>query len=268
MHDPQPAATLPLRGRGRARWIWRCHIDISQPNAQVWAFLRPFLSEYDAAIFTMAELAPPDMPTRKIEIIPPAIDPSSPKNLPLPTDTARQVLEWLGIRTDRPLVTQISRFDPWKDPLGVIEAYRTICDAVPDLQVVLAGSLALDDPEGREVYRSIRAKAGGDPRIHVFTNLVGVGNIEVNALQMLSDVVVQSRFARALGWSFRRRSGRGRPWWPVGRAASRSRWRMARAASWSTMSRSARPHCGSCLPTESALVHSALPVAIGFASTS
>jgi trehalose synthase len=199
MHDPQTAAILPLRGKGRARWIWRCHIDTSAPNPQVWAFLRPFLSGYDAAIFTMAEFAPPGMPTRKIEIIPPAIDPGSPKNLPLPADTARQVLEWLGVRSDRPLVTQISRFDAWKDPLGVIEAYRTVREAVSDLQLVLAGSLALDDPEGWEVYRAIREEAGGDPRIHVFTNLVGVGNIEVNALQMLSDVVVQKSIREGFG---------------------------------------------------------------------
>jgi trehalose synthase len=199
MHDPQTAAVLPLRGKGRARWIWRCHIDTSEPNPQVWAFLRPFLGEYDAAIFTMAEFAPPDTPTRRIAIIPPAIDPGSPKNLPLPADTARKVLEWLGVRSDRPLVTQISRFDPWKDPLGVIEAYRKVREAVSDLQLVLAGSLALDDPEGWEVYRSIREEAGGDPRIHVFTNLVGVGNIEVNALQMLSDVVVQKSIREGFG---------------------------------------------------------------------
>ena len=199
MHDPQTAAILPMRGKGRARWIWRCHIDTSAPNEQVWAFLRPFLSEYDAAIFTMPGFAPADMPTGKIAIIPPAIDPSSPKNLPLPADTARQVLEWLGVRTDRPLVTQVSRFDPWKDPLGVIAAYRMVREAISDLQLVLAGSLALDDPEGWEVYRAIREEAGGDPRIHVFTNLVGIGNIEVNALQMLSDVVVQKSIREGFG---------------------------------------------------------------------
>ena len=199
MHDPQPAAILSLRGKGRARWIWRCHIDTSEPNPQVWAFLRPFLSDYDAAIFTMAEFAPPDMPAGRIDVFPPAIDPCSPKNLPLSVDTARQVVEWLGVRTDRPLVTQVSRFDPWKDPLGVIQAYFKVREAVPDLQLVLAGSLALDDPEGWSVYRAIREAAGTDPRIHVFTNLVGVGNIEVNALQTLSDVVVQKSIREGFG---------------------------------------------------------------------
>jgi trehalose synthase len=199
MHDPQPAAMLSIRGKDSARWIWRCHIDTSAPNVQVWEFLRPFLDDYDAAIFTMKAFAPPDLPTRRLEIIPPAIDPASPKNLPLPRETATQILEWLGVRTDRPLVTQISRFDPWKDPLGVIDAYLKVRADIPDLQLVLAGSLALDDPEGWGVYRSIRDKAGSDPRIHVFTNLVGVGNIEVNAFQMLSDVVVQKSIREGFG---------------------------------------------------------------------
>ena len=199
VHDPQPAAILPLRGKGDARWIWRCHIDTSEPNPGTWAFLRQFLEEYDAAVFTMLEFAPPDMPTRGLEIIPPTIDPVSSKNLALPRDTARQILEWLGVRTDRPLVTQISRFDPWKDPLGVIQAYRLAREEVRDLQLVLAGSLALDDPEGWEVYHSIRKEVGNDPEMHVFTNLVGVGNIEVNALQMLSDVVVQKSIREGFG---------------------------------------------------------------------
>jgi trehalose synthase len=199
IHDPQPAALLSMKGKGDARWIWRCHIDTATPNPSVWAFLRPFLADYDAAIFTMAEFAPPDLPTPRLAIIPPAIDPASPKNLALPRDTARQVLEWLGVRTDRPLISQISRFDTWKDPLGVIAAYRLVRKEVPDLQLVLAGSLALDDPEGWDVYRSIREEAGGDPAIDVFTNLVGVGNIEVNALQTLSDVVVQKSIREGFG---------------------------------------------------------------------
>jgi trehalose synthase len=199
VHDPQPAALLSLRGKGTARWIWRCHIDTCEPNAEVWRFLRPFLADYDAAIFTMAEFAPPDVPTPRIEVIPPAIDPCSPKNLTLPTETARQVLEWLGVRTDRPLVTQVSRFDPWKDPLGVLRAYRMARQEVPGLQLVLAGSLALDDPEGWGVYESIREEAGDDPLVHVFTNLVGVGNVEVNALQARSDVVVQKSIREGFG---------------------------------------------------------------------
>lgn len=112
IHDPQPAALLSLHGKGDTRWIWRCHIDTGAPNPAVWAFLRDFLGDYDAAIFTMREFVPPDLPVARVEIIPPAIDPLSPKNLALPEPTARQILDWIGMRQDRPLITQVSRFDP------------------------------------------------------------------------------------------------------------------------------------------------------------
>jgi trehalose synthase len=199
VHDPQPAAILAMRGKGHARWIWRCHIDTAAPNAQTWRFLRPFLAEYDAAVFTMEEFVPPDFPVGNVEIIPPAIDPHSPKNMQLDERTARQVLQWIGIRLKAPLVTQVSRFDPWKDPMGVIAAYRLARREVPDVQLALVGSLALDDPEGWDIYRAIQAEAKGDPQIHVFTNVVGVGNIEVNAFQSLSRVVVQKSVREGFG---------------------------------------------------------------------
>ena len=199
IHDPQPAALLDLRGKGSARWIWRCHIDTAAPNPAVWRFLRPFLAEYDAAVFTMSAFVPPDLPVRTVEIIPPAIDPLSPKNLRLPEAMAREVLEWVGVRSDRPLVTQVSRFDPWKDPLGVIAAYRLAREEVPDLQLALVGSMALDDPEGWDLYRRIRSVTAEDRRVHVFTNLVGVGNIEVNAFQTLSKVVIQKSLREGFG---------------------------------------------------------------------
>ena len=199
IHDPQPAALLGFTGKGRARWIWRSHIDTANANPEVWSFLRPFLAEYDASIFTMAEFVPADLPTRVVEIIPPAIDPRNPKNLGLPETTARQVLEWIGVRTELPLVTQVSRFDPWKDPLGVIEACRLARHEVPDLQLALVGSMASDDPEGWDMYRAIRSAIAGDKHMHVFTNLVGVGNIEVNAFQALSKVVIQKSLREGFG---------------------------------------------------------------------
>lgn len=199
IHDPQPAAILSLHGKDDARWIWRCHIDTGAPHPPVWAFLRDFLPDYDAAIFTMREFAPPDLPVARVEIIPPAIDPLSPKNFPLPDTIARQVLDWIGIKTNRPLITQVSRFDAWKDPLGVIAAYRVARDEIPDLQLALAGSMALDDPEGWDVFRQIEAESAHDPLIHVFTNLTGVGNIEVNAFQTLSDVIVQKSIREGFG---------------------------------------------------------------------
>ena len=199
VHDPQPAAILSLHGKGESRWIWRCHIDTASPNPEVWAFLRSYLGGYDGAIFTMREFLPPDLPIARVEIAPPAIDPLSPKNIDLGKQTARQVLDWIGVDLDRPLVTQVSRFDPWKDPLGVIAAYRLAREEVPGLQLALAGSMALDDPEGWDIYREIQEASAADPLIHVFTNLTGVGNVEVNALQRLSEVVVQKSTREGFG---------------------------------------------------------------------
>ena len=191
IHDPQPAGLLEYRGKGSAKWIWRCHIDTSQPNPTVWEFIRPFLRDYDAAVFTLGGFVPPDLPIPRVEIIPPAIDPLSPKNLTITSDLADSVLQWIGIRTSRPLMTQVSRFDPWKDPMGVIRAYRLAKEEIPDLQLALVGSMALDDPEGWDIYNEISKEGEGDSDLFVFTNLTGVGNIEVNAFQRLADVVVQ-----------------------------------------------------------------------------
>ncbi|HLY29718.1 MAG TPA: glycosyltransferase, partial [Ktedonobacterales bacterium] len=199
VHDPQPAAILPFHGKGAARWIWRCHIDTSAPNPAVWGFLRQFLGQYDAAVFTMREFVPPDLPIQRVEIIPPAIDPLSPKNLPLPDDMARQVLDWIGVEPGQPLITQVSRFDPWKDPLGVIAAFREVRQTIPDVQLALVGSMALDDPEAWTVYQQIKEQTDGDPWMHVFTNLTGIGNIEVNAFQRFSNVIVQKSLREGFG---------------------------------------------------------------------
>jgi trehalose synthase len=147
----------------------------------------------------MEEFVPPDFPIARVAIMPPAIDPLSPKNMSLADETARSVLEWIGVELDRPLVSQVSRFDPWKDPLGVIGAYRLAREEVPGLQLALVGSMALDDPEGWDVYRLVRDAAHGDSGIHVFTNLTGVGNIEVNAFQRLSQVAIQKSIREGFG---------------------------------------------------------------------
>jgi trehalose synthase len=199
VHDPQLAPLPHFCDRAGARWIWRCHIDTSAPNPAVWELLRPYLAVYDAAVFTMPEFVPPDLPIQRVKIIPPAIDPLSPKNLELPDRLARQVLNWVGMRLDRPLITQVSRFDRWKDPLGVIAAYRLARQEFTNLQLALVGSMALDDPEAWEVYREIEAAGRSDPLIHVFTNLTGVGNVEVNAFQRLSEVVVQKSIREGFG---------------------------------------------------------------------
>jgi len=199
VHDPQPAALLAIHGKGNARWVWRCHIDTSEPNPDTWAFLRPYLADFDAAVFTMPQFVPPDFPVQRVEVIAPAIDPLSPKNLELDLDTARQILDWIGVELPGRLVTQVSRFDAWKDPLGVLAAYRLAREEIPGLQLALVGSMALDDPEGWEVYAQVAEHAADDPLIHLYTNLTGVGNVEVNAFQRLSGVIVQKSIREGFG---------------------------------------------------------------------
>ncbi len=199
VHDPQPAAMLTVHGKGDARWVWRCHIDTSEPNADAWAFLRPYLADFDAAVFTMSEFVPPDLPIARVSTIAPAIDPLSPKNLDIADHTAEQILDWIGIDLPGRLVTQVSRFDPWKDPLGVIAAYRLAREEIPELQLALVGSMALDDPEGWEVYAQLTEEAQSDPLIHIYTNLTGASNVEVNAFQRLSDVVLQKSIREGFG---------------------------------------------------------------------
>lgn len=199
VHDPQPAALPALGGSKGARWVWRCHIDTSRPSPPLWDFLNPFLSVYDAAVFTLPEYLPPLFPIHRVSIQAPAIDPLSPKNYPLPQPLAEHVLEWIGVRLSRPLITQVSRFDRWKDPLGVVDAYRRVRSQIPDLQLALVGSLALDDPEGWAIYESVRDATHQDNNVHLFTNLVGVGNIEVNAFQSLSNVVIQKSIREGFG---------------------------------------------------------------------
>jgi trehalose synthase len=199
VHDPQPAGLLGAHGKGDARWVWRCHIDTSEPNPDAWGFLRPHLDGYDAAVFTMPEFVPPDFPLARVEMIAPAIDPLSPKNIDLDPATARQILDWIGVDLPGRLVTQVSRFDPWKDPLGVIAAYRLVREEVGELQLAMVGSMALDDPEGWEVYRQVSEAAGQDPQIHLYTNLTGVGNVEVNAFQRSSEVIVQKSIREGFG---------------------------------------------------------------------
>jgi len=199
VHDPQPLAIARLSGRGKSLWVWRCHIDTSEPNPAVWQRLAPFLEDYDAAVFTLGGFVPPDFPVARIEVVPPAIDPESPKNIELGPHLARRVLGWIGVDLSRPLVTQVSRFDPWKDPFGVIAAYRLAKEEVPDVQLALVGSMAFDDPQGWSIYAKLERAARDDPDVHLYTNLTGVGNIEVNAFQRLSNVVVQKSIREGFG---------------------------------------------------------------------
>jgi trehalose synthase len=199
VHDPQPAGLLQAHGKGSARWVWRCHIDTSEPNPDAWSFLEPLLAGFDAAVFTMPEFVPPSFPVQRVEAIAPAIDPLSPKNIDLERGMASQILDWIGLDLPGRLVTQVSRFDQWKDPLGVIDAYRLVREEIGGLQLALVGSMALDDPEGWDVYRQVSEVAEREELIHVYTNLTGVGNVEVNAFQRLSEVVVQKSIREGFG---------------------------------------------------------------------
>ncbi len=199
VHDPQPAAIRTLLPDSRARWIWRCHIDTSQPDPAVWAFLEPHLRGYHAAVFTMPEFAPRGWSGPFMVFIPPAIDPLAPKNRALPRYLCREVVAEFGADLSRPMILQVSRFDPWKDPLGVIAAYRLVKRELPEVQLILIGSMAEDDPEAWEIYKTIREEDEKDPDLYTFTNLSGVHAHEVNAFQRMSDVVIQKSLREGFG---------------------------------------------------------------------
>ncbi len=199
VHDPQPAALRALRSGDQGKWIWRCHIDLTNANPHYWNFLRPLVQEYDAAIFTMPEYAKPDLRIGKIAIIPPAIDPLSPKNAPMNDEQVAGNIRLYGVDPDRPSIVQVSRFDPWKDPTGVIDVFRAVRAEFPDLQLVMVGSMANDDPEGMEYYQRTKEYAADDPDIHLLSNLDGVGNVEVNAFQRHASVVLQKSLREGFG---------------------------------------------------------------------
>jgi trehalose synthase len=202
VHDPQPAALLRVleeEGRRTGTWVWRCHIDLSTPHEPVWSFFEPLVNRYDAAIFTLAEFVRPGITGPRLAVIPPSIDPLSMKNRPISDETLREVLAAFGIDPERPIITQVSRFDPWKDPLGVIDAYRLVREEVPDLQLIMAGPLASDDPEGLVYLDLTEEHRAGDPDIHLLTNLQGVGDLEINAFQQAASVIVQKSLREGFG---------------------------------------------------------------------
>lgn len=199
LHDPQPVPLLQMHGRGDATWVWRCHIDTSEPNETVLNFLKPYIDEYDALVFTLDRFVPEKLRGHRIALIPPGIDPLSPKNFDLSAEQCRRIMAWVGIDTNRPVMTQVSRFDPWKDPLGVIRIFQKARKQVPGLQLALLGSMALDDPEAWDLMSEIRKKTDGDDDIIVATNLTGIGNTEVNVFQRSSDVVVQKSIREGFG---------------------------------------------------------------------
>jgi len=212
VHDPQPVALVDYLKDGRsARWIWRCHIDTSMPNPEYWEFIYQYVRQYDATIFTMPEYVNTTARLNNLAFITPSIDPLSYKNIPLPPDQARGIVCRFGIDNTRPLLTQVSRFDPWKDPLGVIEAYKIVKKEYPSVQLALVGSMASDDPEGWDyLYRTLR-RSGEDYDIKVVTNFNGVTNLEVNAFQTISDVIIQKSLREGFGLTVAESLWKGTP---------------------------------------------------------
>jgi trehalose synthase len=195
IHDPQPAALIQGRSNHSGHWVWRCHIDLSHPNPAVWGFLDPWVKNYDAAIFSSPEFV------QRLSIPQylffPCIDPLSEKNLELPPETVRGILDLYGIDPLRPILTQISRFDRLKDPVGVIQTYH-IVKRYFDCQLVLAGGSADDDPEGEAVLAEVRESAGDDPDVHIL-NLPPWSPTEINALQQASTIIIQKSLREGFG---------------------------------------------------------------------
>jgi trehalose synthase len=212
VHDPQPAAINQLAPEKAANWIWRCHIDLSTPNPTVIDRLAPLLKGYDGAVFHLRDYVPSHLdPGVPVHVCPPAIDPLSPKNMAFSPEDAAYVVDQFGLDVDRPLMCQVSRFDPWKDPMGVIDAYRAVKERVPQVQLALIGSMATDDPEGWEFFNQTMAHADGDPDVHILNNLNNVGAIEVNAFQSQADVVIQKSTREGFGLTVSEALWKARP---------------------------------------------------------
>ncbi len=209
IHDPQPAAVASFTKLKHT--IWRCHIDTSTPNEAIWEFLKPYIEKHDELIFTMPQFTPHDLEHHSLNYFTPTIDPLSIKNVLLSRDFAAAMMQALGIDTRRPLITQVSRFDPWKDPIGVIDAFRLVKKQFPKAQLALVGSMASDDPEGAEIFRRVERYQRRDKDIHIFTNLTGVGEIEVNAFQTYSDIVIQKSLREGFGLTVTEAMWKSRP---------------------------------------------------------
>lgn len=210
VHDPQPAALYKLVPEKSKGWVWRCHIDVSTPNPDTIGRLLPWIADYPQSLFHMPAYVPDGM-QGNVNIVPPAIDPLAPKNMALSPEDASYVCQQFGIDVDRPLICQVSRFDPWKDPLGVIDAYRLVKEEIGDVQLALVGSMAGDDPEGWDYFNATIAHADGDPDIHILNNFNNVGAIEVNAFQSHADVLIQKSTREGFGLTVSEAIWKGRP---------------------------------------------------------
>ncbi|UCD64532.1 MAG: glycosyltransferase [Candidatus Zixiibacteriota bacterium] len=207
IHDPQPAFLRELCPDRRGKWVWRCHIDVSRPYRQVWSYIKKRVADYDASIFSMPHFAQ-SLPHPQF-IIAPSIDPLSEKNMDLPQAEIDGVLRRFGLAPDHPILTQISRFDRFKDPLGVIQAFKLLNSSV-DAQLVLAGGGATDDPEGEMVYREVLDVAEGSDRIFVL-QLPSDAHSTINALQRASTIIIQKSLQEGFGLTVTEAMWKGKP---------------------------------------------------------
>lgn len=195
IHDPQPAGLIQKKSSIGKKWIWRCHIDISQPDDKVWNFLRPLIIQYDASVFSAPAFSP-ELPIRQF-LISPSIDPLSDKNRELPRNVIEAVFSKYGIPQDKPIITQVSRFDYLKDPVGVIQAFELVRKSI-DCRLVFAGGTASDDPESDKVLEEVRDRAANNPDIHVLL-VPPNSDIDINALQRGSTIIVQKSLGEGFG---------------------------------------------------------------------
>ncbi|CAD7779544.1 Trehalose synthase [Candidatus Methanoperedenaceae archaeon GB50] len=208
IHDPQPAPLLKFCPKRKGKWVWRCHIDISRPYRPVWKYLRDFIKDYDASIFHLADFAQP-LP-HPLYLIPPSIDPLSEKNKELEEEKVHSIYEKFNINPELPTIVQVSRFDRFKDPLGVIRAYRLAKEFIPSLQLILAGGGAADDPETEIVLAEVKEVASGDPNIHILFLPPGSDRI-INAIQRGADIILQKSIREGFGLTVTEGMWKGKP---------------------------------------------------------
>ncbi|HKQ29791.1 MAG TPA: glycosyltransferase [Burkholderiales bacterium] len=208
IHDPQPAALIEHFPDRKGKWIWRCHIDASHPFRPVWKFLQQYVARHDASVFSLADFS--QILPHPVYLIPPSIDPLSEKNMELPAEEISAICQRYGIDTTRPMMLQVSRFDRFKDPLGVISAYRQATSFIPSLQLVLAGGGATDDPEGEAVLAEVKAAAQEDPDIHILL-LPPDAHRTINALQRAADFVLQKSLKEGFGLTVSEAMWKGKP---------------------------------------------------------
>ena len=195
IHDPQPVGLIAKKKEIGRKWLWRCHIDVSSPDKKVWSFLRRFIVDYDAAVFSAPNFAQ-QLPIRQF-LVTPSIDPLSDKNKELDSGTIDAVLAKYDLVSDKPMITQVSRFDRLKDPLGVIEAFEMVRKSI-DCQLVLAGGTATDDPESEEVLEEVRKRAEDNPDVHILL-VPPESDVDINALQRAATVIMQKSLKEGFG---------------------------------------------------------------------